>query len=144
MIIDVQQLFSDAQALTASADSTNYIDFSSDRNVGVGEPLVVVVTLDVAADDTNADETYVVNLEVDDNSSFSSGSVVGSATIAAGDPAGTQYVIPVPADLRMEQYAQLQYVLGGTTPSVTVTASLCPHDGVQNYSSYAKGYTISG
>lgn len=144
MIIDDYLYFSKAQALTASADSTSHVDFSSDRNIGVGEPLVVVITLDVAADFTTTDETYVVNLEVDDNTSFSSGVVVGSATITGGDAAGTQYVIPVPPDSRMERFAQLQYVLGGTTPTVTLSASLRPADGIDNYISYANGYTITG
>ena len=48
MYLDAQQLFSDAQAeTTASAhDSTNYIDLQFDGNLGVGEPMAVVIVLD--------------------------------------------------------------------------------------------------
>jgi len=57
MYIDAQGLFSDAQALTATAASTNIVDLGSDRNIGVGEEMVVAIFLDVAADDGDADET---------------------------------------------------------------------------------------
>ena len=43
MYTDAQNLFSDAQALTVTADSTNVIDLGVDRNVGQGEPLAVVI-----------------------------------------------------------------------------------------------------
>lgn len=143
MIFDAYNLYSDAQALTATAASTNLIDHGSDRNIGVGEGMVVMLSLDVAADAGSSNETYVVALETDDNSSFSSAVTVGSATITRGDAAGTVYYIPLPPSTSMEQYSRLNYTLGGTTPSVTVTARLIPSKFVQNNQYYAKGYTIS-
>lgn len=143
MYLDAQHLFSDGQSLTATAASTNLIDLGGDHNVGIGEPMVVVVYLDVAADDTTGDETYVVALQTDDNSSFSSAAQIGSATITRGDAAGTRYAIPVPPDETGEQYLRLNYTLGGTTPTATVTAFLIPQSMLQNYVSYADGITIS-
>ena len=58
MILDSLLKFSDAQALTATADSTNVIDLSNDRDIGIGEPMALVVTVGVAADFTTGDETY--------------------------------------------------------------------------------------
>lgn len=141
--LDDQNLYSDAQALTATAASTNLIDHGVDGNLGVGEPMVVVLSLDVAADDGNADETYVAALEADDNSSFSSAASVGSVTITRGDAAGTKYYIPVPPSESMERYSRINFTLGGTSPSATVTARLVPASFLQNDKYYASGYTVS-
>jgi hypothetical protein len=143
MYLDAKHLFSDAQALTATAASTNVVDLGSDSNLGIGEPMVVVVSLDVAADDANGDETYSVALQTDDNDSFSSAAELASRTITRGDAAGTKYVLGVPADTSAERYLRLNFTLGGTTPSATVTAFLIPQSMIQNYVSYPDGFTIS-
>lgn len=127
MIIDSRLEFSDAQALTASAASTNYIDLTVSRNVGVGYPLYLVCTVDVAADYTSANETYAIAIESDDNSSFSSATAQVSRTIAASAlTAGSKHVIPVPNT--NERYMRVYYTLGGTTPSVTISAFLTEHE----------------
>lgn len=146
MILDAQCQFSDAQALTASAASTNIIDLGADRNIGIGEPMSVVVFVDVALDDGNADETYAISVQADDNSGFSSAATVASAaTVTRGDAAGTRYVIPLPADYATEQYLRVYYTLGGTTPSGTVSAYLIPSSMIDAVkpNEYAIGYTIS-
>lgn len=122
MLIDSRLEFSDAQALTATAASTNVVDLGSDVDIGPGRTLWVILQLDVAADDTDGNETYVADLETDDNSSFSSATTIASVTITRGDAAGTRYVIGFP--YANEQYLRLNYTLGGTTPSVTLTAWL--------------------
>lgn len=142
-LFDAFSEFSDAQALTSTAVSTNVVDLGGDHNVGIGEPMAVVITVGVAADDSDGDETYSVALQTDDNDSFSSATQIGSATITRGDAAGTQYVIVVPADQTAERYLRLNYTLGGTSPSVTVDARLSPLKHVQNYVSYPDGFTIS-
>lgn len=143
-ILDAQQEFCDAQALTATADSTNYIDFRADRNIGIGQPMVVELVLDVAASDTNGNETYTAILETDDNTSFNSATQVGATvTITRGDAAGTRYFIPIPPNADMERYAQLAFTLGGSDPTVTVTAHLKSMNEVQNDFVYPNGYTIS-
>lgn len=141
--LDAHNLYSDAQALTSTAASTNLIDHGVDGNLGIGEPMVVVLSLDVAADDGNSNETYAVAFQSDDNSSFSSATTVGSATITRGDAAGTKYYIPIPPSTTMERYSRINYTLGGTSPSVTVTARLVPQSFLQNDQYYASGYTVS-
>lgn len=143
MILDAHNLYSDAQALTTTAASTNIVDHGADRDIGIGEPMVVVISLDVAADAGNADETYSVDLQVDDNSGFSSATSIGSVTITRGDAAGTKYYIPVKPDSSFEQFSRLNYTLGGTTPSVTLTAELMPMSMIQNDQVYADNITIS-
>lgn len=143
MYIDAYNQFSDAQALTATAASTNVLDLGADGNVGIGEPMVVRLHLDVAADGTTGDETYSVALQADDNSGFSSATEIGSVTITRDDAAGSIYHIPVKPDTTAEQYLRLNYTLAGTTPSVTVTAFLIPQSMIDADVKYANGYTIS-
>ena len=141
MFIDAQNLFSDAQALTTTAASTNLVDLSADRDIGKGEPMVVVLSLDVATDGTTGDETYSVDLETDDNASFSSPAVLSTTAVARSLAAGTQFVIAVPAT--NERYLRLNYTLGGTTPTATVTAFLTAASMVQNFVAYPDAITIS-
>lgn len=143
MIIDAQNLFSDEQALAASAVSTNVIDTVVDGNLGVGEPMAVVVTLDVAADDTDADETYSVVLQASSDEAFSAPVSVASKDIVRGAAAGSKIVFGVPADDSGDRYYRLSYVLGGTTPSVTVTSFLIPQSMVQNDFKFASGFTVA-
>lgn len=143
MIHDAQNLYSDAQALSATAASTNVIDHGSDRNIGVGEPLAVAITLDVASDGANGDETYVADLETDTVEGFGSPTTIGTVTIPRGTAAGTPFVIGVPADTTAQRFTRLNFTLGGTTPSVTVTASLVPQSAIQNDIVYPDGFTIS-
>lgn len=141
MYIDSQHLLSDAQALTATAASTNVIDLGSDRNVGVGEPLAVVIICDVALAGTSP--TFIATIQADDNSGFSSAATVIACPQKSAIAAGDQIVLPLPADAMTERYLRLNYTLGGTSPTVTVTAFLQPLSMVQNYQSYADGFNIS-
>jgi hypothetical protein len=144
MIRDDQNQYSDAQALTLSAASEDIINHGADRDLGIGEPLVVRINLDVLATATNGNETYTAILQTDDNASFTSATQVGATvTITRGAVAGSKYYINVPPDTLMEQYSRLYYTLGGTSPTVTLTADLLPLSFVQNDQYYADNITIS-
>jgi len=144
MLIDKQLLFSDAQAVTADAASTNIVDLGVASNLFDGEPMAVVLTVDVAADMADTDETYEVEIQTDDNASFSSATELVAKTIAgAALSAGSQHIIPIPMGAAVERYLRVRYDVGGTTPSVTVTAFLQPVSMIQKYKSYADNITIS-
>lgn len=158
MYIDAQQLFSDAQALTATAVGSNVIDLSVDRSIGNGEPLAVVFTVDVAADQTTGDEDYTFDVEFASAADQSTGrQLVGRRIFESGTPtapaqdadllvAGFSFAIPVPptALSESERYLGIRYTLAGTTPTITVTASLVPQCLVDNAkTAYADGFTIS-
>lgn len=138
MIIDSLNLFSEDQALTATAPSTNTIDFSSDRDIGVGEPMAAVVTVDTALAGTSP--TFQASIQTDDNEAFSSATTLVSSQTYSSAAAGTKIVIPVP--LTNERYVRLNYTLGGTSPTVTVTAFLQPMSMITATNDYADGYTI--
>jgi hypothetical protein len=133
--VDAQNLYSDAQALTVTAVSTNIIDHGQDRNLGIGTPLDVVVTIDVAA---AGGGTLTITLQTDDNAAFSSAATVATtAAIAAATlVAGYQLIIPVPPDTLMERFSRLNYTLA-TMTGITVTSFLTQRSMTQNAINYA-------
>jgi hypothetical protein len=122
MWIDTLLEFSDAQAVTTTAASTNVVNLGSDRDVGVGNELWVCMTLDVAADDTDANETYVVDLQTDTVEAMSSADNIAQVTIPRGSVAGSKFTVAVP--FANQQFLRLNYTTGGTTPSMTISAWL--------------------
>lgn len=144
MFLDAHLSLSDAQALTATAASTNYYDAGAARAIGDGEPLAALVTIDVAADFASSNETYVITVESDDNTSFSSATTLASRTMTAAErAAGSRIIIPIPPSTPAERYYRLNYTLAGTTPTVTLTAQIQPMSMLQNERVYAGGFTIS-
>ena len=147
MIVDAQTTLSDAQALTGTSAviSTNLYDGSSDRNLGTGNPLAVVITFDVGLAGTSP--TWLVALQTATDSAFSSPvTMFTSQTFsgAASLPAGKKLVYLFTATDEQLQYFRLSYTMGGTSPTSTVTASISPANMVQNAETfYPKNYTIS-
>lgn len=157
MILDAQGLFSDAQAVTATAVGTNVIDLSVDRAIGSGEPLGVLFTVDVAADQTTGDEDYTFDVEyASDAAQTTARKLVGRRIFESGTPtapaedadllvAGFQFAIPIPPTglSESERYLGIRYVVAGTTPTITVTAALMPISMIQADAVYPDGFTIS-
>lgn len=147
MILDAQTLLSDAQAVTADAVSTNTIDLGDvtpKRDIGDGEPLALVVTVDVAADSTTGDETYSFEFIQSANANLGSADVLAARTVAAADLyAGAQVVIPIPPGAITKRYIGLNYNVGGTTPTITCTSYVVPQSFVPKLKNYADGFTIS-
>jgi len=118
MFVDKTLELSDAQALTATAVSTNVIDLGSDADVGIGQPLYLVTTVQVAPDATTGDETYQVTLQSGPNATPTE--VAASFAIPRTAKVGDVFAAPLPS--RNERYLRVNYVLGGTTPSITLNA----------------------
>ena len=111
MFIDYENEFSSDQAVTATAASTNYINFGDAKDHAKGNPLMleVVVTQTVTADGS---ATVTFALESDSTSSFTPdvtfplSGVIGKAVLVAG------YVVyrgAIPQGLL--QYAQVKYTV---------------------------------
>lgn len=157
MIIDKQLKFSDAQALTATAVGTNVIDLTTARSIGSGEPMAVVFSVGVAADQTTGDEDYTFEVEYATNAAQTTGrQLMGRRVFESGTPgapaqdadllvAGFTFSIPLPPVSAGEdgQFLGVRYTLAGTTPTITVDAWLAPLKDVEQYTAYANGYTIS-
>lgn len=143
MIFDAQNLFSDAQAITAAAASTNIIDLGSARNIGVGEPLFVVVTVDTTFADTGSNSTLTVALEGDSTTSFTPDGTQQLFIIPALAAAGSKYAAPIAPNFASNyRYIRLYYTPNnGDLSAGAVTAFLCHTADLQTI--FPKGYTIS-
>jgi hypothetical protein len=157
MHIDSETRLSDGQALTATAVATNVVDLGVASSIGNGEPLAVVFTVDVAADQTTGDEDYTFDVEYSSSADQSTGYVLmGRRIFESGTPAapaqdadllvvGYRFVIPIPPTVAGDdaRYIGARYTLAGTTPTITVTADIVPMSMIDATVDYADGFAIS-
>lgn len=143
MYVDAQNLFSDAQAVTATAPSTNLIDFGSVRDIAVGRELYVIIIVDTAFTDASSDSTVTVTIETDDNTGFSSAAIIQTiGTFAALSAAGARLVARLQPDAGWERYVRLKYtVANGDLSTGALTAFLALD--LQAFTAYPIGYTVS-
>lgn len=136
MIIDYNLQLSDAQSVTADAASTNVIDLGADRDIGPGEDMKIVVSFDVAMGGSSP--TLAVQVQTDDNSSFSSASTVQTSRTISAAAAGDTLVMGLPD--QNERYIRLNYDVGGSSPTMTVSASIVKD--AQQYYAYPDGANV--
>lgn len=147
MILDRQNTVSLAQAVTATAVSTDTIDLGQARDLGVADPLQWVITLDQAFNNLTSLEFQVISSA---NANLSSANVLASTgpVVLAQLTAGRRpIVIDMPRSLLAalptgQRYIGLNYVVAGTAPSTgQITAALVMD--VQDIGkNYPSGYTI--
>lgn len=144
MILDALLLVSDAQAITADAVSTNTIDLGTSspaREIGTGEAMGFLVTVDAAADFTTTDETYAFEVISSASANLSSPTVLNRRVLTAAQLAlGAIFFMPLPPGAPSQRYLGLNYDVGGTTPTLTVTAALVPAKFIDMIKAYAKNY----
>lgn len=144
MYVDAALLFSDAQAVTATAASTNYMDAGAVRDLGTGESLYVVCSVDVAMTDTGSDSTVAVSLEGDSTSTFTPDGTDTLFTFPALSAAGTTKIARLDPGMASLQYRYLQLkytVSGGNLTTGSFTAFIT--NNIDKYTSYADAITIS-
>jgi hypothetical protein len=138
MMLSAEQIFSDSQALTVTAASTNIIDLGATgtvlgapvaltRDIGPGKPVEFIVQLDVDSGGTTP--TLDVEVQVDTVENFASPTTVASSEQLAGGSAGdrVQLNCTLPEGTN-QRYLRLNYTLGGTSPTYTVTAGIVAAD----------------
>ena len=153
MYIDALHLFSDAQAVTTDADSTNVIDLGTTNRLFAGQTMGVMIQVDVAADFTTGDEIYNFILETDSVAAMSSSSQIFNHELMTTDlTAGSLHFLPIPSTNtgggaveggEAEQFIQMLYDTTGTSPTVTVTTALMSAQNFQSYFAHPDGFTIS-
>jgi len=148
MYLDAQLVLSDNQLVTATIASTNAFDSGGPTfDLPVGEPLGVMFTQDAAAKLSAGNETYQFqviqsanpDLSVPDILLQTDTGLVGRALLVKG----FRFYLPLPSQLKTKQYLGVRYVLGGTAPSMLVSADLRPMSFLQNEKVYAANFTIT-
>jgi hypothetical protein len=111
MFIDKQLAMSDAQVLTASAASTNYVDQGAAGDARV--PLRLLVNVSLALTSAGNAATLDVTLQTDDNASFSSATTIATiAQVAEASLVAGYKVCDIPVPSGTERYLRVYYTVG--------------------------------
>jgi hypothetical protein len=143
MILDSQLLFSDAQAITAAAASTNSVDFGAGvKDLGLGESLFISINVDVAFTDAGSDSTLTVDLQTDTDPAFGSPTTASTLTILPALSAiGKAVFVGIEPDVVLERYVRLYFTPNnGNLTTGSVTCAIVKD--IQKQVIYPKGYTI--
>src|SRR5690554_435178 len=111
MILDRENLFSNKQAITATANSTDMIDLgANNRHIGVGFPLGLLVQ---AVEDF-ADATSVTfKLQTDDDESFGSAVDLVEFTVSVADLVAGWKSPVLHAPRGTKRYLRMRYEVTG-------------------------------
>lgn len=144
MILDANLLFSDAQAVTAAAASTSYLDTSVVRDIGTGHDLYLVVQVQTTLTDGGANTGTDVYLYGDSTTtftpdgsnlmfSFDQAAAAGTVKIAKLDPK---------MDALQYRYVEVYYDPQGANLTGGKFDAFITND-VSAYTAYADGITIT-
>jgi len=157
MLIDTQNELSDAQAVTATAISSNVIDlfavtvggqasgFSPNARIDIGDEAYLVVQTVTAATDTGSDATLTITLESADDAALTTNAQVhfssGALAFATFSPAGSQLVkIRLPKAL-YRRYLGVRYtVASGPLTAGNFDAFIA--ENVDNQRPYRSAFTV--
>lgn len=125
MITSQNQVFSDHQAITATAASTNYIDLGAvgtpvrgnplTRDIGKGQPVPLLIQV---TETFNTLTSLKVDVQVAATSAFSSPKTLISETILLADlVAGKKVNFQVLPDGVDQRYLRINYTVAGSPPT---------------------------
>lgn len=152
MYVDKQAEFSDSQAVTATAISTNVMDLISNssgknplRDIGTGQDVYLVVQTAVAATDTSSDATLAVTLESDSTVGLETSPTThfstGALAFAAFSPAGTVLAaVKLPAG-NYERYLGVRYTVASGPLTAGQFDAFLTTD-VNAWRAYARNYVV--
>lgn len=135
MIFDQNLMFSDAQAVTATAISKNVLDFGQTgtiayeaaamaRDLGAGNELPIAVMVNEAFNNLTS---LTVTIETSDSADLSGSTVIStSGAIPLADLTAGKKIMPrVLPDGETKRYLGLRYTVTGTAPTAgKITAAL--------------------
>jgi hypothetical protein len=152
MYVDKHNEFSDGQAVTVTAISSNVFDLISNssgknplRDIGTGQNVYLVVMTRTAATDASSDATLTVTLESDSTADLATSATVHFSTaalaFAAFSPAGAVLAaVKLPAG-NYERYLGVRYtVAAGPLTAGNFDAFLTTD--VDAWRAYARNYTV--
>ena len=145
MITDKLTTFSNAQLVTATAVSTDVIDFgplthgNTRRDIGAGEQIYLVVAMLAAAAAAGAATTNIQLQTSDDNATWVT--LFDSGALALADLAAGKRPVQVAVPRGVRRYLRLNYVIGtGPLTAGSFWAGLVKD--VQDKTAYASGSVI--
>jgi hypothetical protein len=150
MLLDSLLEFSDAQAVTSTAISTNVIDLgpvspNTTRDIGAGEPVYLVIQTETTCTDTSSDATVAFTLESDSTADLATSATVhfstGAKAFATYATAGTQVVVTRLPGGEYEQYLGVRYTVASGPLTAGKFNAFLTKD-VQNWRSYENNQTI--
>lgn len=145
MIIDSNLRFSNAQAITAAAASTNIVDMSiASRDPGTGKPLYLVTVVTTAFTDAASNSTLTVSLRGDSTSTITPDATRDLFIIPALAAVGDAFIAPLHPKGAVEAYRYLDvYYTPNNGDLTTGAVSTFIVEDVQAWAAYANNYTIS-
>lgn len=149
-ILDKQAEFSDAQAVTSTAISTNVMDLGSTntlKDLGSGQPVYLVVLTNTTCTDSGSDATLAVTLESDSTADLATSATVhlstGALAFAAFATAGTKLLVAaLPANKTYERYLGVRYTVASGPLTAGAFDAFLSTD-AQTWAPYAINYTVA-
>lgn len=158
MILDTQAEFSDSQAVTSTAISSNVMDLlaalgagtaltggNTIQDVGHGEDIYLVVQTAVAATDTGSDATLTVTLESDTAAGLASAPVVhfstGALAFATFSPAGTVLAMIKLPNADYKRYLGVRYTVASGPLTAGAFDAFLTKD-IQRAKIYKSAFTV--
>lgn len=152
MYVDKQEEFSDSQAVTVTAISTNVIDLTQGYgslttiDIGTGEEMYLVIQVDVAAAAAGA-ATVTFTLESDSTADLATSpsvhwqsQAIGKATLVAGYEVARVKLPPGPPEY--ERYLGVRYTIG-TGPLTAGSFSAFLTKDIQKNQAYPTGFSVA-
>lgn len=152
MYVDKQAEFSDSQAVTVTAISTNVMDLISNssgknplRDIGTGQDVYLVVMTTVAAADVSSDATLAVTLESDSTADLATSATThfstGTLAFAAFSPAGTVLAAVKLPKGEYERYLGVRYTVAAGPLTAGQFDAFLTTD-VDAWRAYARNYVV--
>ncbi len=149
MYLDAKNEFSDAQAVTSTAISSNVIDLGATntlKDIGLGEPLWLVIITQTTCTDSGSDATVTFTLESAADAGLTSGPVVhyttGALAFATYATAGTVVVAIRMPSADYKRYVGVRYTVASGPLTAGKFDAFLTHD-IQKWKSYADQVTIA-
>lgn len=149
MILDKQNEFSDAQAVTSTAISTNVLDLGSTntlKDMGAGRAVYLVIQTQTACTDSGSDATVAFTLESDSTADLATSATVhystGAVAFAGYSPVGTVVaVVALPLGKTYERYLGVRYTVASGPLTAGKFDAFLTRD-PQMWQAYANGAVV--
>lgn len=146
MITDNLLLLSDAQAVTASAASTNTVDLGTARDIGEGEELYVHFKVDTTFTAAGA-ATMTMNIITSASADLSTPTILAStAAIAVATlVAGYRTAIEIPPQIKSlgQRYIGVSYTIATGPMTAGAISARIVKDIQDGQKFYASGFTVA-